>query len=54
MSAVAVAVIVGFVCCALLIRALGARVEDRQVQSMVVDNDQGHTWHGIGPGPFDA
>ncbi|MFI6999606.1 hypothetical protein [Nocardia sp. NPDC050175] len=53
MSAVTIAVIVGFVCCALFIRALGARGAGRHVQRVVVDNDR-RTWPGIGPGPFDA
>jgi hypothetical protein len=36
MSAVTVAVIVGFVCCAMVIRALGARQDERR-QRVVVD-----------------
>ncbi|MFB8274336.1 hypothetical protein [Nocardia colli] len=53
MSAVAVAVIVGFVCCALVIRALGARGEDRRVQS-VVEDDRVPAWRTADRASFDA
>ncbi|MFD6156798.1 hypothetical protein ACFWF7_19685 [Nocardia sp. NPDC060256] len=54
MSAVTVAVIVGFVCCALLIRALGARSEDRDVQSVVVEDDRVRAFRAPDRAPFDA
>jgi hypothetical protein len=41
MSAVTVAVIVGFVCCAMVIRALGARQDERRPQRVVVDTRRG-------------
>ncbi|MFE9575849.1 hypothetical protein ACFYO1_05650 [Nocardia sp. NPDC006044] len=54
MSAVTVAVIVGFVCCALVIRALGARGEDRRVQSVVVEDDRVRAWRAADRASFDA
>lgn len=54
MSAVAVAVIVGFVCCALVIRALGARGEDRRVQRVVVEDDRVPAWRAAERASFDA
>ncbi|WP_167768799.1 hypothetical protein [Nocardia sp. CS682] len=51
MSAVTVAVIIGFVCCALLIRALGARRDARHVPGLVVDGDRSRVGE---PGVFDV
>ncbi|WP_433657000.1 hypothetical protein ACQPW1_36715 [Nocardia sp. CA-128927] len=54
MSAVTVALLVGFVCCALLIRALRTPGDELETQSVVIDNDRVRGMHGTEPVPFDA
>lgn len=44
MSAVTVALLVGFVCCALLIRALGGRGTGQRQVRAVVDADRVRVW----------
>ncbi|WP_378732607.1 hypothetical protein [Nocardia brasiliensis] len=52
MSAVTVALIVGFVCCALFIRALGERRAEGQAQALLEDGDR--IRRAADPGAFDA
>lgn len=54
MSAVTVALLLGFVCCALLIRALRTRGDELEAQRVVVDNDRVRTPHGTESEPLDA
>ncbi|MGO4617105.1 hypothetical protein AB4305_21140 [Nocardia sp. 2YAB30] len=54
MSAVTIAVLVGFVCCALVIRALGSRAQPHPPQAVVVADDRGGRWRTNEPGAFDV
>jgi hypothetical protein len=40
MSAVTIAVLAGFVCCALVIRVLGSRTQVRRPKAVVVEGDR--------------
>ncbi|MEU0875044.1 hypothetical protein [Nocardia brasiliensis] len=51
MSAVTVALLVGFVCCALLIRALRSQGEEMDISG---DGERVRSLHGAEPGPLDA
>ncbi|QIS14630.1 MULTISPECIES: hypothetical protein [Nocardia] len=50
MSTVTVAVLLGFVCCALLIRALGARDYERQAHRVAARAESGLFARRRGPG----
>lgn len=52
MSAVTVALIVGFVCCALFIRALGEHRAEGHAQGLVEDGDRAR--RAADPGALDA
>ncbi|WP_406280623.1 hypothetical protein OH799_14780 [Nocardia sp. NBC_00881] len=54
MSAVTIAVLVGFVCCALVIRVLGSRAQPRRPQVVVVAGDRAERWRTNKPGTFDV
>ncbi|GAJ79841.1 hypothetical protein NBRGN_016_02270 [Nocardia brasiliensis NBRC 14402] len=51
MSAVTVALLVGFVCCALLIRALRSQGDEMDVAG---DGERVGSLHGAESGPLDA
>ncbi|WP_157195427.1 hypothetical protein [Nocardia tenerifensis] len=54
MSAVTVALLVGFVCCALVIRALGERGAARGPRAVVVETDDRAGWRGTETGRSNA
>ncbi|MFI6168170.1 hypothetical protein ACIBCN_15420 [Nocardia sp. NPDC051052] len=54
MSAVTVALLVGFVCCTLLIRALRSRGDELDTSRVVVEDDRVRGLRGTEPGVLDA
>ncbi|MEU4341780.1 hypothetical protein AB0H00_10985 [Nocardia sp. NPDC023852] len=54
MSAVTIAVLVGFVCCALVIRVLGSRAQPRRPQVVVVAGRPCPAVATNEPGAFDV
>ncbi|WP_433575888.1 hypothetical protein [Nocardia brasiliensis] len=54
MSAVTVALLVGFVCCALLIRALRSQDDEMDVSGIAGDGERVKRLHGAEPGRLDA